>query len=128
MTASEERMRVLELVAEAVAAGARQGRACAVLGVSARTVQRWARDGVHDGRPRASRPTPANALSPAERERAVALLCSERWRDLSPKQIVPRLADEGVYIASDSTLYLRRSREWTHLRSREVIHRMRTSW
>ena len=26
-------------------------------------------------------------------------------RDLSPKQIVPRLADEGVYLASESTFY-----------------------
>ena len=116
MTGPQERMRVLALIDEAVAAGARQAQACAVLGVSARTVQRWARGGVHDGRPRASRPTPANALCAAERERAVALLCSEQWRDLSPKQIVPRLADEGVYIASESTLYrlLRQARLLAH--------------
>jgi len=30
---------------------------------------------------------------------------SPEYRDLSPKQIVPRLADEGVYLASESTFY-----------------------
>jgi putative transposase len=29
----------------------------------------------------------------------------EQYRDLSPKQIVPRLADEGLYVASESTFY-----------------------
>jgi len=28
-----------------------------------------------------------------------------RYADLSPKQLVPRLADEGLYLASESTLY-----------------------
>lgn len=31
--------------------------------------------------------------------------CSARFRDLSPKQIVPLLADEGTYLASESTFY-----------------------
>ena len=116
MTGPQDRMRVLDLVNEAVAAGARLKQACAVLGVSARTVQRWTLDGGHDGRAEATRPPPSNALSPAERERALALLCSQTWRDLSPKQIVPRLADEGVYIASESTLYrlLREARLGAH--------------
>ena len=33
------------------------------------------------------------------------IACSPRFRDLSPKQIVPLLADEGTYLASESTLY-----------------------
>ena len=105
MSTPEQRSKVLELLDEAVAAGARLARGCQVLGLSARTVQRWRRGGLEDGRTRARRPQPANALSPEERERALALLCSPEWRDLSPKQVVPRLADEGLYIASESTLY-----------------------
>lgn len=31
--------------------------------------------------------------------------CSARFRDLSPKQIVPLLADDGTYLASESTFY-----------------------
>ena len=105
MSSATQRATVLESLDESVAAGARQARACQVLGLSVRTVQRWRRDGLEDGRPRARRPCPANALSKAERERALALLCSAKWRDLSPKQVVPRLADEGLYIASEATLY-----------------------
>ncbi len=105
MSTPEQRTKMLALLEEAVAAGARLVKACDLLGIAARTVQRWRRHGLEDGRPRAQRPRPANALSPEERERALALLCSAQWRDLSPKQVVPRLADEGLYIASESTLY-----------------------
>lgn len=105
MTSAALRAKVLALIDEARGAGAPLAKACEVLGVAVRTVQRWRRDGLEDRRRAAKRPRPANALSPEERERALELLCSARWRDLSPKQVVPRLADEGVYIASESTLY-----------------------
>jgi transposase InsO family protein len=48
---------------------------------------------------------PANRLSQAERERIVGVLNSPEYRDLSPAQIVPRLADKGIYLASESTFY-----------------------
>lgn len=105
MSTPAQRSTVLMLLEEAVAAGARLVKACEILGIAVRTVQRWRHGGLEDGRPRAKRPLPANALSPEEREQALALLCSPPWCDLSPKQVVPRLADEGVYIASESTLY-----------------------
>ena len=44
MTALAERGHVISLVAEAVAAGARQGPACAAISLSERTMQRWQRD------------------------------------------------------------------------------------
>jgi putative transposase len=95
---------ILELVTEATKAGARLERACEVLGVCARTVQRWLRDGGQDNRcgPKMS---PPNRLSDAERRKVVKMANSPEFRDLSPKQIVPRLADRGVYIASESTFY-----------------------
>jgi transposase InsO family protein len=96
---------VLALIDAAVAAGARQARACAVLGLSARTLQRWRRDGLQDGRRVAVRPPAANALTAAERAQVLALLCAPAYRDLSPPQIVPRLADAGIYLASEATLY-----------------------
>ena len=105
MSSPALRAQVLALIDKARAAGARLAKACEVLGIAARTVQRWRRHGLEDRRPLAERPRPANALSPKERERALELLCSPRWRDLSPKQVVPRLADEGIYLASESTLY-----------------------
>lgn len=117
MIGAEDRQRVLELVAEAVAAGARKERACHALGLSVRTLQRWEQRGLVDRRQqRAWRPP--NALSAAERERILALSCAPEYRDLAPKQIVPRLADAGIYLASESTFY-RLLREAKLLRHRQ---------
>lgn len=91
------------LVEEAVANGARLSCACELLGLSARTLQRWvttADDGRHG-----PRHAPANKLSDAERRRVVAIATSAEFRDASPKQIVPLLADRNVYVASESTMY-----------------------
>jgi len=35
----------------------------------------------------------------------VTVLMSSRYAGLSPKQLVPQLADEGLYLASESTMY-----------------------
>jgi putative transposase len=62
---------VIALIREAGAAGARLEAACAVLDVSPRTWQRWQAEGEVkvDGRHAAAQArTPANALSPAERQ------------------------------------------------------------
>lgn len=91
------------LVEEAVANGARLDRACEILGLSSRTLQRWV-TGVDDGR-HGPRHAPANKLSAAERRKVVAIATSPEFRDRSPKQIVPSLADRGVYVASESTMY-----------------------
>ena len=48
---------------------------------------------------------PRNALSPPRRHRSSAVLTSSRYAGLSPKQLVPQLADEGLYLASESTMY-----------------------
>ena len=109
---------MLDLVNEAVAAGARKGPACELLGVALRTVERWQRFGLEDRRPQALRPRPANALSEEESARILALLCSPEYRDLSPQQVVPRLADAGIYLASEATIY-RLLREAKLLRHRE---------
>lgn len=96
---------ILELIHEAVAAGARRGPAAALLGLSLRGLQRWERQGGGEDR-RAGPPRPAaNQLSPDERARVLAVANQPEHRDLSPKQIVPRLADRGEYVASESTFY-----------------------
>ena len=90
---------------EAVASGARLERACESIGLSVRSVQRWRTSELaQDGR-KGPRHSPANKLSEVEQKRLLSLLNSEENRDLSPKQIVPRLADAGTYAASESTLY-----------------------
>lgn len=59
---------------------------------------------------------PRNKLSAAERKRVLELASSPEHRDLSPKQIVPKLADSGRYVASESTFYrlLREARLMGH--------------
>ncbi len=96
---------ILSLAQEAVTNGANLERVCERLGVSARALQRWRLPAnAEDGRcgPRRS---PTNKLSEAERRELLAVANSETYRDLSPKQIVPRLADEGRYLGSESTMY-----------------------
>jgi transposase InsO family protein len=96
---------IRELVEEAVGAGARLERACEVVGVSVRTLQRWALPGGEEDGREGPRQAPANKLSEAERRRIVATANAPEHKDLSPKQIVPRLADRGLYLASESTFY-----------------------
>jgi transposase InsO family protein len=107
MIGTPDRREAIALIEEAVAAGARKAPACELLGLSLRTVQRWTRDGDvgEDRRPSAARPTPPNALSAAERAEVLAACHSPEHASLPPSQIVPRLADRGVYIASESTFY-----------------------
>ena len=91
------------LIDEAVTAGARRWRACEVLGLTVRTVERWG-DSDDDGR-RGPNRVPANKLSDAERRKVIAVATSAEFRDQSPNQIVPQLATRGEYVASESTFY-----------------------
>ena len=100
---------VIELVSEAMAAGARQDRACAAISLSARTMQRWQCDVLRGG-PGArgnQRPlrvqAPQNKLSALERQRLLAIANSAEFGHLPPSQIVLRLADRGQYVACEST-------------------------
>jgi transposase InsO family protein len=102
----EDRQNIAQNVSEAHQAGARLSQACEEAGIDVRTLQRWkATDGLSsgDGRPKAVRPTPAHALSAEERARVLAVANEPRFADMPPARIVPALADEGVYIASEST-------------------------
>ena len=88
------------------AAGARLHLACEIAGIDLRTLQRWrAHAGLTagDGRPQAVRPPPGHALSPAERADVLAVANEPRFADVPPARIVPKLADEGVYLASESS-------------------------
>jgi transposase InsO family protein len=96
---------ILANLDEATTSGARLDVACAEVGLDVRTIQRWRRrEGGDDGRC-GPKQRPGNALSETERRRVVEIANLPGHRDLSPKQIVPRLADEGMYVASESTFY-----------------------
>lgn len=99
-----ERAEILKRVAEAQSVGATRAAAAEVLGISLRTLERWERDLRDDGRT-SNRFVKSNALSAEERAHVVSVACSPEFRDLSPNQIVPILAENGVYVASESTFY-----------------------
>jgi putative transposase len=102
-----ERQQFVDWLTDAVASGARKAVACEELGVSLRTLQRWTEEGdmQADARTTTVRPTPANALSQDEREAILAVCNSPEHAHLPPSQIVPRLADQGQYLASEATFY-----------------------
>jgi putative transposase len=108
MTRLEDRQSLMDEIAQAHAAGARLAPACALAGIDLRTLQRWRGTGGSaqgDRRPDADRPTPAHALSAAERAQIIAVANEPRFAETPPARIVPALADEGIYIASEASFH-----------------------
>lgn len=85
--------------------GARRHKACEALGIGTRTLERWRQQHGEGDRRRGPKQEPANKLTSTEQAKLLKVVNSPEFRDLSPKQIVPRLADRGDYIASESTIY-----------------------
>jgi putative transposase len=95
-------MQAIKLIAEACLAGAIKREACKLLGVSMRTIERWEKhDDLIDKRKQAIR-SPVNKLSEVERNTVLAIANSKTYQNLPPCKIVPMLADEGYYVASES--------------------------
>jgi transposase InsO family protein len=107
---------IVSLIDEAVRSGARLRSACRELGLSPRTIQRWRSHEGGEDRRHGPRTAPANKLSVEERQKVLETVNSPEFRDLSPNQIVPRLADQQVYLASESTIYriLREEKQLAH--------------
>ena len=98
----------IQLITEAVGAGARRHKACAVLGLSCRTLRRWSQPSheLRDQRGQAARErVHPQALTPQEKWAIVQVCNSPEHASLPPSQIVPRLADRGQYLASESSFY-----------------------
>jgi transposase InsO family protein len=105
MSTLTERSNIIALVGQAIEDGARQDRACDVISLSERTLQRWQRDQSRGDQRPIRVHEPKNALSAQERQAVLAVAQSEEFGHLCPSQIVPRLADQGKYIASESTFH-----------------------
>jgi len=78
--------------------------ACALLDISRRTLQRWGTEGLGDRRKGAVKRIPRQ-LSEEERETLYRTATEQRFQDMTPAEIVPTLLDEGIYLASERTLY-----------------------
>jgi transposase InsO family protein len=102
-------------VHEAVAAGASRAAACAALGLDRRTLQRWRRGADGDRRKGPKRP-PSNRLTATDAAKVLRTLNLPEFRDLSPHVVVALLADQGIYLASEATMYrlLRAAKQLAH--------------
>jgi transposase InsO family protein len=96
-----------------------------MLDLTARTIQRWRRQNGGDDLRCGPLTEPANKLSEEENQLVIDTANKPEYRNLSPKQIVPKLADKGDYIASEATFYriLRKVDQIKHReRSRPATH------
>lgn len=99
---------MITLIDETGQAGARLSQACGVLAISVRTLQRWRENGEvkADRRKEAgAQRQPANTLCAHERQQILDLANEPEFAAMAPSQIVPALADRGLYIASESSFY-----------------------
>ena len=107
-----QRQQLSTWIDEVVTQGARRHRACQVVGISLRTLQRWQQgDAVAcDGR------TTRLMVPLEERAQVLAVANRAEFAHLPPSQFVPILADRGEYIASEATFYrmLREANQLTH--------------
>jgi putative transposase len=101
----KQRILIQDLVKTACTGGVSLQAACDIIGITARTLQRWKKSQTMiDGRSLVKR-IPHNKLSEAERQKVLEVVNSSKYGHLPPSKIVPLLADEGQYIASEATMY-----------------------
>lgn len=126
------RSQILGLIREAESRGARREKACGILGISARTYERWALRPTETDKRRGPIQKPKNTLTADEQARVIALVNQPEYRNLSPEQVVAKAADNNVYLASERTIrrilkreslakYRERSRPATVAKPRECI-------
>ena len=127
----EDRQSLSQDIGVAHAAGARMHLACEIARINLRTLQSWKpHEGLAagDGRPQAVRPLPSHALSDAERAELVRVANEPRFAAVPPARIVPMLADDGVYLASESSLAVEAARAADRCSRSDGLFRHATLW
>jgi transposase InsO family protein len=109
LTSPDDRRKALEILDAGMAAGARACKLAELLGVGLTTLQRWRRQFAGDGdgldRRKGSPRLVSHRLTEEERQR-ILLTCNQpEFAALPPGQIVPILADRGLYIGSERSFY-----------------------
>ncbi|MDQ7061850.1 MAG: IS3 family transposase [Sulfurimonas sp.] len=121
MTPLAVRKDILNLVTQAHTDGAPMYKIAPIIGCSTRTLKRW-QASEQDKRTQRTNFTPANKLSQEEKEYLISVANNEEYKNLSAHQIVPKLADKGIYLASESTFYrvLKEHNQLTHRHKQKV--------
>jgi transposase InsO family protein len=99
----EAKQEAIELVQEATSNDCRIKVACEDLGVNLKTHNRWRQD-LNDKR-HGPLLEPVNKLSKEVQAEIISTANSKEYVDLSPWKIVAKLADNGKYLASESSFY-----------------------
>ena len=107
LISASDRKQAVELIGEAIHAGATLYNSCVELGISKRTYNRWKNNtnDYIDERTTCVHPEPANKLTKEERTKILETVNSVEFSSKTPCEIVPILADRGEYIGSESTFY-----------------------
>ncbi len=117
MISASDRRHAVELIDEAEKNGAKPKNACSILEISSRTYKRWVELFQEKGSYADLRPTAEhNHATSVDREAVLDVLHSAEFADLPPCEIIPILADRGLYVASESSFYraLRTEKENNH--------------
>ena len=105
----EDRGKAMRFLEEGMNAGAPMKAIADLLGICARTLRRWRLDfsaqGFSVDRRKGSIRQVSHKFTAEEREKVLQTINSPQLADLSPKQIVPILAERGEYIGSEMTIY-----------------------
>ena len=122
-----DRKTCIELVQEAVDAGATHAASCALLQISVRTVERWK---IHPQAPdgRAGPITPSiKSFTADEKKMMIDVSNLPAYRDLCPWKIVAKLADSGAYLGSESSFYrvLKKANLLRHRSKNKISERKR---
>jgi len=126
LVVAENKAAAIHLIQEACKNGCRSKKACEMLGIDIRTLQRWQQESSLEDKRHGPNTPPANRLTEAERMNILAVANSAEYCNQSPSQIVPRLADQEIYIASESSFYrvLKAAEQLQHRRaSNPCVHR-----
>ena len=102
---TEMKKDVIDIINDSSDKGVRISTICEYIGINERTYERWRKEnGLIDKR-KGAKKFVANKLNEQERDEVVKICCNEEYRDLNPCEIVPILAEKGLYVASESTFY-----------------------
>ena len=109
MIPPEDRSQLMELFREGLKEGASATAIADLIGICSRTLRRWGiafqTHGFSQDRRKGSPRNVAHRFTPEERQRLIHIVNDPRFADLTPAQIVAILAEERIYVGSESTIY-----------------------
>ncbi len=124
---TEERKAIIASIRQAQDEGARQSKACDIIGISSKTLQRWScPDNVQDGRVDAKH-EPVNKLTELECQRIIQVANEPEYANLPANKIVPKLADKGIYLASEASFYriLKKENQLRHRQKSKPVRQVK---